>query len=402
MTMPLWNFALSVGRNNSPDRDLIEGVALFSESYPNCRFQLIPPEKLYYELRLNRLDGVICRLIDKKTIRYINRQNIPTVDLLHDSHHSGVSVVSPDNQAVGRMAAEHFLERGFKNFAFFGYRHVPYSDERRDGFLSCLAKNCYTATIYETSTNPWIKFGYASLPGYSNRTKSDKNVLAKNLLAAPKPLAAFCCHDPRAADLLESCWQSGLSIPNDVAILGVDDDSVYCSFSFPKLSSIDLDAKAIGYEAAQLLNDMKNGMPPAKIQIPPRQVSVRGSSEIYPVKPTWISDALVFIKRNATSGISALDVFNHLGLSHTLIQSTFRKIRHTSIQKEIIAERMSTACKLLQTTTLPISRVASSSGFASPRYFCQAFTHLYGTSPSEWRILNTSSQGGIKSVRHEW
>jgi len=389
MNHPVRHFVLSITKDNSPDRSLIEGVAAYSDKNPRCRFELIPPEKLEREIRRRPFDGVICRLTDDRIFRLLRRQAIPTVDLLNARHRPGVAVVGSDNRAIGRLAAEHFLERGFRNFAFFGYRHVTYSEERRDGFLACLAQNGQTARCYEASTAAWGKYGHVSLPGYAIRTASDEKTLAKNLQSLSMPLAAFCCHDPRAACLAEACRKSGRLIPKDVAILGVDDDSVYCSFSSPKLSSIDPDARSIGTAAARQLDDLcltpPGGRSPAPVLVPPRQVTARESSEIYPIKPAWLSDALVFIRRNATAGISAQDVFDSLGLSHTLVQSTFRNVRHSSVQREIIAERMSVARRLLKTAGLSISDVASSAGFASPRYFCQAFARQYGMSPSSWR-----------------
>lgn len=386
---PTWHFALAITKDNTPDRDFINGVAAFSEDQPQAQFQIITPDKLEREIRRGYFDGIICRATDERLTQLITQKNLPAIDILNSSFKSNIPRIVSDNQAIGRMAADHFLERRFKNFAFFGYRDVNYSIERRNGFLAKLRQSGYDALVCETSPNSWRKYGHVTLPGYTLRTSSDEHRLIRILLSAPRPLAAFCCHDPRAVCVLEACKSAGMAIPKDIAILGVDNDSVHCNFSSPKLSSIDPNARAIGYEAARRLYELHNHPNDSELMQPvhiaPLGVVVRESSEIYPIEPMWLSDALVFIKNNAASGISATDVFDFLGLSHTHVQSAFRKTLHTSVQREIINERMSIACRLLQTTDLSVSAIASRAGFASPRYFCQAFTGQYRLSPSAWR-----------------
>lgn len=392
------HFALAIIKDNTPDRNFIEGVAAFTEEQPLAQFQIVPPESLEREIRRDHFDGILCRLTNDRLAQLVVQKRLPTIDILNTSFKSDLPRIISDNLAIGRLAAEHFLERGFKNFAFFGYQNVNYSRERRDGFQARLAQNGYQAQVYDASPNSWRKYGHVTMPGYSRRTSTDEHRLLKFLSAAPKPLAAFCCHDPRAICVLDACKRAGLAIPQEVAILGVDNDSVHCYFSSPKLSSIDPDAKTIGYEAARRLFELHSNPRSAQLhqplRVPPLGVIVRESSEIYPIDPMWLSDALVFIKRNATRGISALDVFNYLGLSHTYVQAVFRKVLHTSVQKTIIAERMAVAGQLLKQTQLPIATIAARAGFASSRYFCQAFTHQHRQSPSAWR--QASGDSGMK------
>ncbi len=389
------HFALAIVKDNTPDRNLIEGVAAFTEDQPLAQFQIISPDNVEHEIRRGHFDGIICRLTGERLAQLIAQRNLPAVDFLNSGFKTDIPRIVSDNAAIGRLAAEHFLERGFRHFAFFGYQAVNYSAERRNGFLAELAKHGYAATVCETSPNSWRKYGQVTLPGYSRRTRNDEHRLLRILTAAPKPLAAFCCHDPRAVCVLDACRRAGLAIPKEVAILGVDNDSVHCSFSSPKLSSIDPDAKTIGYEAARRLFELCANPQSVQLRqplrVPPLEVVVRESSETYPIDPSWLSDALVFIKRNVAQGISALDVFNYLGLSHTHVQSEFRKILHSSVQKTIIAERMSIACRLLKQTELSIAAVAARAGFASSRYFCQAFTHQHRLSPSAWRDRERSA-----------
>ena len=138
-------------------------------------------------------------------------------------------------------------------------------------------------------------------------------------------------------------------------------------------------------EAAKLLDSMLHGGAPGKIVVPPRGAVTRLSSETYPVEPEWLSGALTFIHRNVASNLSASDVFAHLGLSHTIVEQTFRRILHTTVQKEIINSRIEEARHLLNTTAIPVAEVARLSGFSSAEYFCRTFVAHNGKSPGEWR-----------------
>jgi len=155
------------------------------------------------------------------------------------------------------------------------------------------------------------------------------------------------------------------------------------------LSSIDPDSFAIGRKAAEALRGMlaPGGRPstPPTVFVPPRGVVVRESTEVYPIKPAWLSDALVYIGRHAVHGITAADVFGHMGLSHTIVDRAFRETLGTTVQKTIQRARMESAVRLLRETSLPISEIASRTGFGSPIYFNLAFKKQFGRPPSSLR-----------------
>jgi len=386
MKTPKQNFILSTTLDNVYDRQLIEGVADFAREHPDCAFTLIRPESLPASIASRRPDGVICPVLSERLSVALSARNIPVVDLFSRSNDSAFSAVGPDNISIGRLAAEHFIERRFVNFAFFGYRGVRYSEMRREGFLARLAESDFTAEVFESAASPYRQrndnpFGYLNVP------TSDAVNLVRQLRTLDNPVAVFCCHDPRAVAVLGACRRAAIPVPDNVAILGVDDDTVSCSFASPRLSSIDLNTHRIGYEAARLLVRIAQGGKPVRevLTIPPHGISVRESSEIYPIQPQWLSDALIYIQHNATRGISACDVFTALGLSHTLAQRVFREKLKTTVQQQIVAARMAHAKRLLKTTALPIGEVAKKSGFASLHYFSQTFSALTGQAPQVWR-----------------
>ena len=188
------------------------------------------------------------------------------------------------------------------------------------------------------------------------------------------------------------CKSLGLAIPDDIAILGVDDDPVYCMFSTPRLSSIDPDATAIGRTAfltlLQMMTTARKASSAPQLTIPPRGIVERESTNIYPNAPRWFADAVSFIHRNAVKGISASDVFKHIGFSRTLVEQVFRKNSSSSVQKMIAKTRLNEAKRLLDTTSLPVKEVASLSGFSTLEYLSRAFAAETGLSPSAWRERN--------------
>jgi len=243
--------------------------------------------------------------------------------------------------------------------------------------------------IYRPPLRRQNKFGREFLRGDSVKSPPDKEDLAKWITRLPKPVGVFCCDDLRASHLAAICRGLGFSIPSDVAILGVDNDSIYCMFSTPRLSSIDPDATTIGRVAAETLSKMLEDEsaarnPPAAV-VPPRGIIARESTNTYPNAPRWFTDAVSFIRDNATKGISASDVFRHVGFSRTLVERAFRDNISSSVQRQIAEMRIEKAKELLVSTSLPVKDIATMSGFSSLEYLSRAFAAATRLSPSAWR-----------------
>ena len=185
------------------------------------------------------------------------------------------------------------------------------------------------------------------------------------------------------------CRALDLTVPDDVAIIGVDDDPIYCMFSTPRLSSIDPDASTIGKSAAcalaLMMSDGGAASSPPEIIVPPRGIVERASTNTYPHAPPWFSDALAFISENISSGLSASDVFRHVGFSRTLVERAFRECLSSSVQKQIAAARIAEAKRLLESTSRPVKEIAVLSGFSTLEYLSHSFAAATGLSPTEWR-----------------
>ncbi len=332
-------------------------------------------------------DAFIARELDAEKAAALKALGKPVVNIYSDESDTSFSTVDCDHAAVGRLAAEHFLDHRFTNFAFCGYEGIVFSDRRRDAFAERLRRDRLDCICYKTPENALGNYRADIFRGEWFRTGTDCAQMLAWVRKLPKPVAVFCSHDLRAYQLARICREAGIDVPRDVAILGVDNDEIICSFSSPMLSSVDPDAFSVGKTAAETLAWLLE-TPKAKprhIVLPPKELVVRPSTEVYPIDPPWLSDALVFIGRNACKNLSSAAVARHLGLSHTPVDRAFRNVLGSSVKEEITNVRLKAAARLLRTTALPVGEVAQRSGFSNGEYFCSCFRCKYGASPSEYR-----------------
>ena len=383
--------AVAAERSSAYGRSFIRGVAEVAEQHPEWNLMLVDPQHIA-PMAGDKFDGWICRVADGRTAKALVQCESPVVDCLCAVAEPRFATVKTDAEAIGRLAADHLLKRHFTNFAFCGYRRVAFSDRRRNAFASYLEGLGVRPAIYRPPLRRQNKFGRDFLLGDSVKSPPDMDDLTKWVSRLPKPVGVFCCDDLRASHLAAACRSLGLSVPADVAILGVDNDPIYCMFSTPRLSSIDPDATAIGRAAAETLSKMMEdkdaSIHPPAVVVAPKGIMARESTNSYPNAPRWFTDAVSFIRDNATKGISASDVFRHVGFSRTFVERTFRNNISSSVQRQIAEVRIEKAKELLVSTSLPVKEIATMSGFSSLEYLSRAFAAATGLSPSAWRERN--------------
>lgn len=336
---------------------------------------------------LAKYDGFICDVRHGKLAQALRQLNRPVVDLLHlDDSLFQFPSVRTDHLTIGALAAEHFIDRRFSHFAYCGFVGVGFSNSRCKGFSARLRANGYSAYCYAPNH---IHHQFKEIVNdHITANISDSAPLMEWIRRLPTPVGIFCCNDERAAHVLAICQKLKLRVPDDVAILGVDNDPVICQLTVPQLSSVDPNAYVIGCEAVKMLNDIFVRRVDKRAGetrlIPPVGIFSRASSETYPVEPKWLSEALCYIRRNATQRISAADVFKHLGYSHTLVQRTFRAKMGTTVQQEIARARLAEARRLIAQGLLPMSEISRRCGFSTPEYFCHCYTSTFGKPPSSF------------------
>ena len=216
---------------------------------------------------------------------------------------------------------------------------------------------------------------------------ADARALRVWLRSLPRPCALFCCHDLRALQALYAAREEGLRVPEDIAILGVDNDMLVCNFTHPRLSSIDNAAFDVGRAAAKLLDDILEGRASrnACVKVTPMGIVSRASTDVFTYSSPVVNEAMLFMRRSLSQNLTASDIFAHLGKSHTFVENAFRAEVGVTVQSELQRLRLEEAKRLLKSTAMPLANIARRSGFSSPRYFAQAFRHALGVSPSVWR-----------------
>lgn len=378
---------IMIERQRMYGRRLCEGIIGFARRRTDWSLKIIDFQDIFRAGHLCGYDGFIARVMDDETAAALKATGKPVVDVFCEKSYPYFGSADQNARLVGQMAARHFIEHRFTRFAFCGYNGRSYSDRRRDAYLRFLELNHFPCSVYGTPRGALRDFKNSVVMKERFGTASDNRAMGEWIGKLEKPVAVFCSHDMRAYQLSEVCRERGLRIPEDVAILGCDDDELVCMFTSPTLSSIDQNAVGIGYAAAETLQTMLDDpeSPPRQVKISPLKLVERDSSRIYPVDPPWLSDAMTFIRGNVSRNLTATDVYSHVGKSHTMVDSAFRRTFGTTVQKTIIRERLTEARRLVLQTDIPLARIAALSGFATVQYFSASFTAAYGTSPSACR-----------------
>jgi LacI family transcriptional regulator len=324
-----------------------------------------------------RGDGIITRSAGRGLVNAIRRSGVAAVDLNDRGPPYGAPRINSDDSAIGRLAAEHLRERGFQSFGYCGFTGELWSARRRAGFEAVAATAGFSCPTFESA---W--FGPRAHPW-----EREQGQISRWLLSLPRPVGVMACNDMRGQHVLDACRRAGLKVPDEVAVVGVDDDELLCELSTPPLSSVIPNAERIGYEAAALLDRLMAGGPvgPAETLIPPLGVATRLSSDVLAIDDVATADAVRFIRQNACRGITVADVLRAVPVSRTLLERRFRHYLGRSPQAEIRAVQLRRVRQLLAETDYKLSQVAEMSGFAYPEYLSSVFRHATGQTPGAYR-----------------
>ncbi|MEY4245455.1 MAG: hypothetical protein RLZZ245_3040 [Verrucomicrobiota bacterium] len=330
-------------------------------------------------------DGVITLVEDIRSplVRFLKRAKVPVVNLTGHFPELPYPCVLQDNHAIGRTAAEELIGRGIKNLAFFTIdRDVPVVVERMAGFReAALVAGCTYQTIDYTDEK--------------SKGKSQQSMirwLAAKLLKLPKPLGTMAQFDAEANIIVQACLLVELQVPEDVAVVGVDNDPIYSELGPIPLTSVNSNRELLGYRGAELLNQLMRGAPHPKetIRVPSGGVTVRQSTNIFATADVGLSKALHFIKENASKTICVDDVAMASGISRRSLYHKFNAQVGRSIQEEIIRQRLNLAKDLLVSSDLKLDAVAYDCGFEGATSLSNAFRLHLGVGPSAFRKKSRS------------
>jgi LacI family transcriptional regulator len=378
--------ALIIESSRAYGRGLLQGIARYvrehgawSIFHQERRASDLPPPWLKDWLG----DGIIARVEDYKLAGAIGRLGVPAVDVRGLLPDLGMPLIETDDEAVVRLAIEHLRERGFRQFAFCGFAGANYSDTRCRIFAQRLAEAGFECRIY---TSPAPLKSIASFDHEQHGLMYEADV-ADWIAELPKPIGLLACNDIRGQQVLNACRQIGVAAPDEVAVIGVDNDEVLCDLADPPLSSVIPNTGRIGYEAAALLDRMMAGQPPpqAPTYIPPLGVATRRSTEVLAIDDRHIAAALRFIREHACEGIGVRDILSAVPLSRSVLERRFAGLVGRAPKAEILRVQLQRAKELLATTDFPLNVVSEKAGFKHPEYLSAIFKKKTGVTPGRYR-----------------
>ena len=378
--------ALLVETSRGFGRELLHGIARYARIHGPWSFHITPGDFEQALPKMKQWDGtgIIARIPTERVAKAILEAKVPTIAVgLTDEQKrpnnplSQLSELSSDANEVARLAAAHLLERQLRHFAYVGVEDRDWSQRRERAFREQLTAAGFQPHVYRQPAKPRDRVW-----------EREQEVLAEWIRSLPTPLGLFACNDDRGRQVLETCRMVGLHVPEDVAVLGVDNDEVFCELSDPPLSSVALNAETAGYRAAELLDGMMSGKirKPRRIVVEAVNVVTRRSTEVIAVKDADVAAALQFIRHEQGRGISVDRVADEVAMSRRSLEKRFRDTIGRTILEEIQLVRLERAKRLLLETTYPISKVADVSGFGSTGYFIQFFQKRVGKTPRKYRV----------------
>ena len=324
-----------------------------------------------------RGDGILVRIDDRRMAEAVQHAQVPAVDLRGALANLDLPLVGVDNRAVVTLAAEHFFERSFRHFAFCGTRYGENrnQDERSDRFARAVADAGHRCDVYQArgpAGQAWEK---------------EQRAIAAWLQRLPKPVALMTCHDDRGLQVLDACLRADIAVPDEVAILGVDNDPFLCNLSTPQLSSIDVNPERVGYEAAALLARlMKDARPPRQpLLFEPRGLVVRQSTDVTAVSDPQVAHAARLIRTHATGNLSVKELVAQVPVSRSALFRRFKEQLGHSPKEELTRVRLARARELLSHSTLPIAAVAERAGYREAKHFIAIFRRATGETPLRFR-----------------
>ena len=339
----------------------------------------VPPKEWSGDGLLTMLDGSRELMAFARRIR---QRGIPIVDLMEQCPSFDAIRVTGDDREIGSLAAQHFNERDFKHAAFFSVLHNHTHDLRLDGFRHAWNGSTIESWIWPDATG-----------GSRDDWRGMDTWLVTKLRSAQKPLAVFAWNDYDATHVLNACRLAELKVPDEVAILGVDNNPVICEHQSVHLSSIAHDHERIGYTAAATLERMMCGGIPSRpvTRIKPSGVVARESTETFAVYDKNLMPAIEFIKRNLAHPLGAAQIAAALNMPRIRLDRMFAARLGHSAGAEIARRRIAEAKRLLLKTDLPLSGIASRCGYCHASFFIKSFKKATGLTPQAWRRRESPS-----------
>jgi len=378
--------ALVIETSRAYGRDLLMGIARYLRIHGSWSIEFEEgdfTDHLPEWIDRWKWDGIIARVKTPAVARKLKKLKVPVVDVYGSLSGFGFSTIRSDEISVGRLGAEHLIERGFRRFAFCGFNGTDWSDIRQTGFERRVAEAGFSCQSFQ---NPRHRAA-DDLPEYEEHGQRYEQELKHWLRSLPKPLGLMACNDSRGRQVLNCCRELNIVVPDDLAVIGVDRDEIFCELSDLPLSSVILNSQQIGYHAAEVLNQFMGredvGIKPVLVK--PLGVATRRSTDVLAIEDRHIATALRIIRERACEGLDIPTLLKSVPLSRSVMERRFAQILGRSPNEEILRVKLDFVCRLLAESDLPLSEVAEKGGFEHPEYLSRLFKKKKGITPGEFR-----------------
>jgi LacI family transcriptional regulator len=387
--------ALLLDAGRSFDRGLLRGIAQYVNLHRPWVF--IRPSAFYErfsgfakqsleEIRRSKPDGLIMNYSPLE--EEVAALGVPVIDVPVGRIVPGVCHILCDNREAAAMAADHFLRLGLRHFAYAGFEGTVWSIERKDSFSSRLQERGFAVDSH-----------LVPLVARDRDKPRLEAALARWLKNLPKPVGIMACNDEFARSLAELCRLQSLRVPDEAALIGVDNDSLVCELCSPPISSVAYATEHAGYEAAELLDRLMTGRKRTRQDIPVHasHVVARQSTDLLAIRDEEVVTALRFMRDNVGRIIQVRDVVEATGLSHRTLHTRFRRAVGRSLVQEMNRQRAHHIARLLATTNEPVKRIAQNFGYLNVAHLSRFFHHEMGMSPRAYRMMQQSPTGAVSA-----
>ncbi|RJX75674.1 helix-turn-helix domain-containing protein [Vibrio sinensis] len=379
-----YRITLLFNANKVYDREVIKGIGEYLQA-TQCNWDIFLEED--FLTRLENIkhwmgDGVIADMDNPEIEAFLSQLDIPIIGVggsyKESNDYPSFPYVATDNYLLIQQAFEHLKNKGIESFAFYGLPKTTekrWANEREMAFNDIVSAAGYTGIVYrgnETSPQSW---------------QYDMNRLADWLQKLPSATGIIAVTDSRARHILQVCEHLNLLVPDNISVIGIDNEELTQYFSRVSLSSVGQGCKKMGYEAAKLLHKMLTQPSDnlARIIVPPSGIHERQSSDYHALRDPYVIQAMHYIRQNACRGIKVDQVLNAVGISRSNLEFRFKEERGHSIHHEIHNSKLDKACQLLSSTSLPIAEIAELCGYPSLQYMYTVFKKKFESTPKEYR-----------------
>lgn len=366
-------------------KDLLRGITRYSKDYGPWIFCRMPTN---YREKLGRrgllkwakeweCNGVIGRFEDDDEARIFTSAGIPVIAQDYKERLQTVPNITSSYRETGRLGAEYMLKKGFTNFAFYGFNDIVWSRERAIGFEQRIRAAGYDVHYYEHKDARAQDLWYYK-----------PSELSEWLQSLPKPIGLMTCDDNQGHHITEAARHAGIRIPDELAVLGVDNDEMVCELSDPPLSSVALDTEKGGYEAAQLMDRMirtRNCRHIEDVVVHATQVVTRLSTDFFASKDAYIVTALKFIHQNLDKNLKVDQILKEVPLSRRSLEKRFAQTTGYPVYEYIYKQRIEQFTKKLLETELSIFEIALDLGLSDSKNIARQFKQIKGLTPMEYR-----------------